>query len=69
MKFSFFTLAYFIAHCLHSIVLQPTLMDGGNYIKEGADDAKSTWLIFSPSCDDEAGSLADALVLFKVIYY
>ncbi|CAH0772606.1 unnamed protein product [Bemisia tabaci] len=40
-------------------------MDGGNYIKEGADDAKSTWLIFSPSCDDEAGSLADALVLFK----
>ncbi|CAH0390475.1 unnamed protein product [Bemisia tabaci] len=44
---------------------EPTLMDGGNYIKEGADDAKSTWLIFSPSCDDEAGSLADALVLFK----
>lgn len=41
-------------------------MEGGQYIKEGSDNSKSTtWLIFSPSSEDEAGSLAECLILFK----
>lgn len=45
---------------------QPKLMDGGNYIKEGRDSAKSTCLIFSPREDDEVGSLGRYLKLFSV---
>lgn len=41
-------------------------MDGGNYIKEGRDSAKSTCLIFSPREDDEVGSLGRYLKLFAV---
>ncbi|XP_054289511.1 protein henna-like isoform X1 [Macrosteles quadrilineatus] len=43
----------------------PTLMSGGNYIKEGLDSAKSTCLFFSPASQDECGVLASALELFK----
>ncbi|XP_046734867.1 protein henna isoform X1 [Diprion similis] len=43
---------------------KPKLMDGGNYIKEGRDSAKSTCLIFSPREDDEVGSLGRYLKLF-----
>ncbi|XP_034255855.1 protein henna isoform X2 [Thrips palmi] len=42
----------------------PTLMDGGNYIKEGKDAAKSTCLIFSPKAD-EVGALARSLKMFE----
>jgi len=40
-------------------------MDGGNYIKEGVDNAKSTCLFFSPKDHDEVGSLVNYLELFK----
>ena len=40
-------------------------MNGGNYIKEGIDPAKSTCLIFSPK-EDEVGALAKALKMFEV---
>lgn len=40
-------------------------MDGGNYIKEGKDAAKSTCLIFSPRAD-EVGALARSLKMFEV---
>lgn len=48
--------------------LQPTLVSGGNYIKEGVDSAKSTCLFFSPG-EDECGALARCLELFKVRTY
>jgi hypothetical protein len=48
-------------------LLQPTLMDGGNYIKEGQDSAKSTCLIFSPK-EEAVGALAKSLKLFEVQY-
>jgi phenylalanine-4-hydroxylase len=43
-------------------------MDGGNYIKEGRDSAKSTCLIFSPN-EEAVGALAKSLKLFEVQYY
>ena len=46
--------------------LQPKLMSGGNYIKEGRDSAKSTCLIFSPKEEDEVGALGRYLQLFAV---
>nr|AGM32659.1 putative tyrosine/tryptophan monooxygenase [Coptotermes formosanus] len=39
-------------------------MDGGNYIKEGRDSAKSTCLIFSPK-QEAVGALAKSLKLFE----
>lgn len=42
-------------------------MDGGNYIKEGRDSAKSTCLIFSPK-EEAVGALANSLKLFEVQY-
>ncbi|KAJ9600066.1 hypothetical protein L9F63_009635 [Diploptera punctata] len=42
----------------------PILMDGGNYIKEGKDSAKSTCLIFSPK-EEAVGALAKCLKLFE----
>ncbi|XP_043276861.1 protein henna isoform X1 [Venturia canescens] len=44
---------------------KPTLMHGGNYIKEGRDSAKSTCLIFSPKEEDEIGALSRYLQLFS----
>lgn len=44
---------------------EPTLMTGGNYIKEGKDSSKSTCLIFSPYEQDEVGALAKALKVFQ----
>ena len=41
-------------------------MEGGNYIKEGRDSAKSTCLIFSPKEEDEVGALGRYLQLFTV---
>ncbi|XP_044734458.1 protein henna-like isoform X2 [Chrysoperla carnea] len=43
----------------------PTLMKGGNYIKEGCDSAKSTCLIFSPHTKDEVGALERYLKIFS----
>ncbi|XP_063228622.1 protein henna-like [Bacillus rossius redtenbacheri] len=43
---------------------EPTLVAGGNYIKEGLDSAKSTCLIFS--AEEEVGSLARSLKLFEM---
>ena len=43
-------------------------MDGGNYIKEGRDSAKSTCLMFSPK-EEAVGALANSLKLFEVQYY
>ncbi|XP_043467955.1 protein henna isoform X1 [Leptopilina heterotoma] len=43
---------------------KPKLMEGGNYIKEGRDSAKSTCLIFSPKEEDEVGALGRYLQLF-----
>lgn len=40
-------------------------MQGGNYIAEGRDSSKSTWLLFSPGTRDEAGSLAKFLSVFS----
>lgn len=40
-------------------------MQGGNYIKEGRDSGKSTWLLFSPQSRDEAGCLARFLSIFS----
>lgn len=40
-------------------------MHGGNYIKEGRDSNKSTWLLFSPGSTDEAGCLARYLSIFS----
>ncbi|XP_014252769.1 protein henna [Cimex lectularius] len=48
-----------------AVQTQPTLMDGGNYIKEGLDNAKSTCLYFSPRKEDEVGALVAYLELFK----
>ncbi|KAG8223679.1 hypothetical protein J437_LFUL004044 [Ladona fulva] len=45
--------------------MEPTLMTGGNYIKEGKDSTKSTCLIFSPYEQDEVGALAKALKVFE----
>ncbi|XP_068977084.1 protein henna isoform X2 [Bombus flavifrons] len=42
----------------------PTLIHGGNYIKEGKDSAKSTCLIFSPKEEDSVGALSKYLKLF-----
>lgn len=42
-------------------------MDGGNYIKEGRDSAKSICLIFSPN-EEAVGTLAKSLKLFEVQY-
>nr|CAD7269200.1 unnamed protein product [Timema shepardi] len=44
--------------------MDPTLVAGGNYIKEGRDSAKSLCLIFSPE-GDEVGALAKSLILFQ----
>ena len=49
-------------------LLQPVLMDGGNYIKEGRDSAKSTCLIFLPK-EEAVGALANSLKLLEVLYY
>ena len=49
-------------------VFQPILMDGGNYIKEGMDSAKSTCLIFSPK-EEAVGALAKCLKLFEVLSF
>ncbi|XP_075228831.1 phenylalanine hydroxylase [Lycorma delicatula] len=43
----------------------PTLVSGGNYIKEGEDFSESVCLIFSPSEKDGVGNLARCLELFK----
>lgn len=40
-------------------------MEGGNYIREGRDSSKSTWLLFSPATPDEAGALAKFLSVFS----
>lgn len=45
--------------------LQPKLMQGGNYIAEGRDSKKSTWLLFSPETPDQAGSLEKFLSIFS----
>ena len=45
-------------------MLDPKLVHGGNYIKEGRDTAKSTCLIFSPKEDDSVGTLGKYLQLF-----
>lgn len=45
-------------------MLDPTLIHGGNYIKEGRDSAKSTCMIFSPIEDDSVGALTKYLALF-----
>ncbi|BES98597.1 Biopterin-dependent aromatic amino acid hydroxylase [Nesidiocoris tenuis] len=45
--------------------IEPQLMEGGNYIKEGADKAKSTCLYFTPKENDEVGALVRHLELFK----
>ncbi|KAK7792826.1 hypothetical protein R5R35_006003 [Gryllus longicercus] len=45
--------------------IDPILMKGGNYIKEGRDSAKSTCLIFSPREEDEVGALARSLKMFE----
>jgi phenylalanine-4-hydroxylase len=37
----------------------------GNYIREGRDSTKSTWLLFSPETPDGAGSLAKYLNIFS----
>lgn len=37
----------------------------GNYIKEGRDSNKSTWLLFSPHTPDQAGALAKFLGIFS----
>lgn len=42
----------------------PTLMSGGNYIKEGRDSTKSTCLVFSPKSQNEVGMLARSLKTF-----
>ncbi|XP_071524848.1 protein henna isoform X1 [Panulirus ornatus] len=42
---------------------KPTLMEGGQYIVEGDEEAKSTTLIFSMS--EEVGALANALKVFQ----
>ncbi|VVC93776.1 unnamed protein product [Leptidea sinapis] len=44
---------------------KPKLMNGGNYILEGRDSSKSTWLLFAPGTRDEAGSLAKFLSVFS----
>ncbi|XP_063393864.1 protein henna [Cydia fagiglandana] len=44
---------------------KPKLMHGGNYIKEGRDSAKSTWLLFSAESPDQAGCLAKFLSIFS----
>lgn len=44
---------------------QPKLMHGGNYIREGRDSSKSTWLLFSPRSPDSAGALARFLSIFS----
>lgn len=41
-------------------------MEGGNYIKEGRDSARSTCLIFSPKEEDEVGALGKYLQIFSV---
>lgn len=41
-------------------------MEGGNYIKEGRDSARSTCLIFSPNEEDEVGALGKYLQIFSV---
>ena len=46
------------------ILDKPTLIHGGNYIKEGKDSAKSTCLIFSPKEEDSVGALSKYLKLF-----
>ncbi|PSN42902.1 Protein henna [Blattella germanica] len=48
----------------HEPIIDPILMDGGNYIKEGRDSAKSTCLIFSPK-EEAVGALAKCLKLFE----
>lgn len=40
-------------------------MHGGNYIREGRDSNKSTWLLLSPETPDEVGSLAKFLSIFS----
>lgn len=40
-------------------------MEGGNYIREGRDSSKSTWLLFSPASPDAAGDLARFLGIFS----
>ncbi|XP_077299874.1 phenylalanine hydroxylase [Arctopsyche grandis] len=42
----------------------PKLMEGSHYIKEGRDSAKSTCVIFSPTDEDGAGTLAKCLKIF-----
>lgn len=37
----------------------------GNYIREGRDSGKSTWILFSPESPDQAGSLARFLGIFS----
>nr|XP_027232883.1 protein henna-like [Penaeus vannamei] len=42
---------------------KPTLMEGGQYILEGDEEAKSTTIIFSMT--EEVGALANALKIFQ----
>ncbi|KAG8041718.1 hypothetical protein G9C98_007022 [Cotesia typhae] len=44
---------------------KPKLMEGGNYIKEGRDSARSTCIIFSPNEEDEVGALGKYLQIFS----
>ncbi|XP_044575444.1 protein henna isoform X2 [Cotesia glomerata] len=47
------------------MAVEPKLMEGGNYIKEGRDSARSTCLIFSPNEEDEVGALGKYLQIFS----
>lgn len=46
-------------------MFQPQLMEGGQYIKEMPDTAKSTCLFFSPKENDDVGTLVHYLEHFK----
>ena len=41
-------------------------MDGGNYIKQGRDVNRNTWVVFSPNSQDGSGVLAEILEIFRV---
>ncbi len=46
-------------------MLQPK-MGRGQYIKQGWDPKKNTWLVFSPKSEDGSGVLASILEIFKL---
>ncbi|XP_047472996.1 protein henna-like isoform X1 [Penaeus chinensis] len=57
-------------HCVDDVEMKsskmhekPTLMEGGQYILEGDEEAKSTTIIFSMT--EEVGALANALKIFQ----